>query len=422
MILKLTDILDRLRLGEDSGAEFKQLFFSGERVTEPSRDHLAKEIAAMANAKGGWLILGINDKTRKVTGIPPDKLEAVERYVRDICADSIKPELPVDIYRRELPDEGGELMPVVLVGVEPGLYVHQAPGGYFRRTGSSARPMSTDFVVRLHQERSLAKLKRFEELPVPRTSIADLDDALWKRFVSRQEEDPETALRKRSLLAVAEEGDSHASVAGILMCSRQSRRFFPNAFIQAVRYRGLVMDAHYQVDAKDIEGPLDQQIMEAMAFFRLNQRVAATKAIGRTDHPQYSEQAVFEAIVNAVAHRDYAVDTSKIRFFMFDDRLELYSPGGLVNSMSVEALSVRTATRNERLTNLLSECPLPEADAAQVGRKSVMERRGEGVGIILRQSITLSGKTPIYQLFDDAELRLTIYAAALPNQEDVTDA
>lgn len=418
MILKLNDILDRIRLGEDSGAEFKELFFSGERVTEPTRDHLAKEISAMANAKGGWLILGINDKTRKIVGIPADKLEATERYVRDICADSIKPELPVDIYRRELSDEGGEVVPVVLVGVEPGLYVHQAPGGYFRRTGSSARPMSTDFVVRLHQERSLAKLKRFEELPVPRSSMADLDEALWRRFVSRQDEDPEIALCKRSLLAMAEEGDPRATVAGILMCSRQPRKFFPNAFIQAVRYRGTVMDANYQVDAKDFEGPLDQQIMGALAFYRLNQRVAATKTVGRKDHPQYSDKAVFEAIVNAVAHRDYSVDTSKIRFFMYDDRMELYSPGGLVNSMSVAALQVRTATRNERLTNLLSECPLPEDNSTGVGRKTVMERRGEGVGIILRESTTLSGKSPLYELFDDAELRLTIYAAELPNQRE----
>lgn len=416
MVLRLNDILDRIRLGEDSGAEFKEMFFSGENVIDPKRDHLAKEIAAMANAKGGWLILGINDKSGNVVGIPSDKLNATESYVREICEASIKPALPVDIYRRELPDVDGELRPVLLVGVEPGLYVHQAPGGYFRRSGSSARPMSTDFVVRLHQERSLAKLKRFEELPVPQSSMTDLDEELWKRFVSRHDEDPQVSLRKRSLLAMTEEGDPHATVAGILMCSRQPRRFFPNAFIQAVRYRGSVMDANYQVDAKDIDGPLDGQIAGAMAFFKLNQRVAATKKVGRTDHPQFSEKAVFEAIVNAVAHRDYAVDHSKIRFFMFDDRMEIYSPGGLVNSMSVESLQVRTATRNELLTNLLSECPLPENEIAALGRKTVMERRGEGVGIILRQSIELSGKAPVYQLFDDAELRLTIYAAELPNQ------
>lgn len=416
MFVTQDSLKDMIRLGGDSGIGFVAVHFHGSALPSLARDHLAREIAAMANAKGGWLVLGTGDKSGKALGVPVERLDSLERIVAEICVSSLKPPLPVAMLRREIPDEFGMQVPLLLIKIEKSLYVHQAPGGYFRRTGSSARPMSTDFVVRLHQERSLAKLKRFEELPVPRSSMTDLDEELWKRFVSRQDEDPKVALRKRSLIAMTGEEEPHATVAGILMCSRQPRKFFPNAFIQAVRYRGLIMDANFQVDAKDIEGPLDRQITDAMTFFRLNQRVAATKTMGREDHPQYSGKAVFEAIVNAVAHRDYAVDHSKIRFFMFDDRMEIYSPGGLVNSMSVEALQVRTATRNELLTNLLSECPIPEDEAADVGRKTVMERRGEGVGIILRESTALSGKAPAYQLFDEAELRLTIYAAELPNQ------
>ena len=411
------NILETIRLGADSGTGCLELPLLESNGKDPSRDRLAKELAAMANAKGGWLILGINDKTRSVVGIPHDQLDAVEELVRNVCQDSIKPELPVVIYRREIPDEAGNMQAVVLVGVEQGLYVHQAPDGYFRRSGSSARPMPTDYVVRLHQERSLVRIKRFEELPVPGSSVADLNAALYERFVSTMESDTEAALIKRNLLARMENGDLRASVLGILMCSDSPRRFFPNAFIQAVRYRGVVQDSHHQVDAKDLDGPLDRQIRDAMAFFRLNQRVAATKDLGREEISQFDERAVFEAIVNAVAHRDYAVDHSKVRFFIFDDRLEIYSPGGLVNSMSVESLALRTATRNERITNLLAECPVP-AGADHLGRQRLMERRGDGVNIILSASEALSGKRPEYRLIDDAELMLTIFAAELPNQEE----
>ena len=94
-----------IRLGEDSGIEFKEVRFSGERAIAPSKDHLAKEIAAMANAKGGWLILGVEDKTRKILGIPLEKLDSLERFLGDICAETLKPPLPVDMFRRELPDE-----------------------------------------------------------------------------------------------------------------------------------------------------------------------------------------------------------------------------------------------------------------------------------------------------------------------------
>lgn len=417
MTASTTTILEAIRLGADSGMGFFDFALGESDFADPSCDRLAKELAAMANAKGGWVILGINDKTRSVVGIPYDKLDAVEELVRNVCQDSIKPELPVVIYRRELPDDAGGLKSVVLVGVEQGLYVHQAPEGYFRRTGSSARPMTTDYVVRLHQERSLVRIKRFEELPVPGSTVADLNPDLWERFVSSGETDRDAALIKRNLLARTESGELRASVLGLLMCSDSPRKFLPNAFIQAVRYRGMIQDSHHQVDAKDLDGPLDRQIRDAMTFFRLNQRVAAQKELGRTEVAQFSERAVFEAIVNAVAHRDYSVDHSKIRFFMFDDRIELYSPGGLVNSMRVESLPLRTATRNERITNLLAECPVPDAPGG-LGRQHLMERRGDGVNIILRESEALSGRPPEYRLIDDAELLLTIFAAQLPNQEN----
>jgi predicted HTH transcriptional regulator len=417
MNLSTEQILDMIRLGEDSGIEFKEARFSGERVTDPTKDRLAKEIAAMANAKGGWLILGVEDKKRLILGIPLDRLDSLERFVGEICMDTLKPPLPVDMFRRELPNEAGDLVPVLLVRIEKSLYVHQAPDGFFYRVGSRAQPMATDFVLRLYQERSLAKIKRFEELPVPRSSAADLSESLWRRFVSNREENSETALLKRDLLVVNTDGDTQASVLGVLMCSENPRRFFPNAFIQAVRYRGMVQDSNFQVDAKNISGPLDRQIVDALVFMRLNQRIAAVKEIGRSDHPQFSERAVFEAIVNAVAHRDYSIEHSKIRFFIFDDRLEIYSPGALVNSMSVESLSLRTATRNERITNLLAECSIAET-FDDLGRTSMMERRGDGVDIILSESEKLSGKRPEYRVLDDSEVMLTIFAANLPNQDE----
>jgi predicted HTH transcriptional regulator len=153
-----------------------------------------------------------------------------------------------------------------------------------------------------------------------------------------------------------------------------------------------------------------------MVFFRLNQRIAATKEMGRRDFPQFSEKAILEAIVNAVAHRDYAIDHSHTRFFIFDDRIEIYSPGSLVNSMTTESMRYRTATRNERVTNLLAECPLPES-LGDLGRTKLMERRGDGVNIIFDEAERLGAPRPIYRLLDDAELMLTIFAAPIPNQD-----
>jgi len=141
-------------------------------------------------------------------------------------------------------------------------------------------------------------------------------------------------------------------------------------------------------------------------------KVAGIKDLGRTDIPQYDLTAVFEAMVNAVAHRDYAIYGSKIRLKMFADRLEIYSPGTIPNSMTVESLLYRQASRNETLTSLLAKCPVPpDISWVNTDRRTLMDKRGEGVRIILENSERLSGKRPEYRLIDDSELLLTLFAA-----------
>ena len=122
--------------------------------------------------------------------------------------------------------------------------------------------------------------------------------------------------------------------------------------------------------------------------------------------------AVFEAVVNAVAHRDYSIHGSKIRLRLFEDRLELYSPGGIPNSMGVESLPHVQSVRNEFVTSLLAKCPV-SADIPRLvtDRRSIMDRRGEGVRLILDNSTRLSGREPDYRLIGEAELLLTIHAA-----------
>jgi predicted HTH transcriptional regulator len=100
---------------------------------------------------------------------------------------------------------------------------------------------------------------------------------------------------------------------------------------------------------------------------------------------------------------------------MFSDRLELYSPGALPNTLTVESLPLRQATRNELVASLLGRCPARE-DGERVGRRFFIEKRGDGVPIILRESRQLSGREPAYRLIDDSELLLTIFSAELPNQ------
>jgi predicted HTH transcriptional regulator len=145
-------------------------------------------------------------------------------------------------------------------------------------------------------------------------------------------------------------------------------------------------------------------------------RVYAIKAPNRIETPQFSMNAVFEAIVNAVVHRDYSIYGSKIRLHLFTDRLEIFSPGSIPNTMTIDSLSERQSARNELLSSLLARCPM-NVNAIGSHRSFIMDIRGEGVSIIITESEKLSGRKPEYLLLDDAELKLTIYAAKSPHEE-----
>lgn len=404
------ELLQKIRLGEDTSLELKTVQFRGDRVSEPKRDELADELAAIANTHDGVIVLGVDDKTRDIDGIPVERIEAAERYVYEICNESIRPPVLFRSFRMELPDSTGVLRPILKVDIPRSLFVHESPGGYFHRQGSSKRKMPPEYLARLFQQRSQARLIRFEEQPVPQSGMRDLSEALWRKYTTRSDEASEIVLLKRNLLSREESGAIRASVAGALLCCERPDRFLPSAYIEAVRYRGTRQDSNYQTDAQKIYGPLDLHVKQAMAFLKRNQTVIATKEPHRIELPQFSERAVFEAVVNAVAHRDYAVSGSKIRFFMFDDRLEIYSPGALPNTVTIDSMALRQATRNELITSLLAETPVAEG-VGDVRRGFYMEKRGDGVPIILRESKGLSGKEPVYRLIDDSELLLTIYAA-----------
>ncbi len=402
-------------MGEDSALEIKEVTIAGGRLTGPRRDQLADELAAFANANGGTLVLGVEDRARRVTGIPPTHLDAAERLVADTVQDSITPPLDADIRKLELPDPQDAPVAVLRVDVRRGLSVHKSPGGYLRRIGSSKGQMEPEYLARLFELRSRSRVREFGTQAIAGASVDHLDPRLVDRFRGEiSDDDRATALLKLDMVAEDESGARRPTVAGVLLGSRLPQRWLPQAFIQAVAYRGTSIaealdEPRYQLDAKDLDGPLDDQIAYACRFVSRNQRVEASKTVGRCDWPQYDPAAIFEAVVNAVAHRDYSIRGAKIRLRMFSDRIELSSPGMLMNGMTVADLPYRQQARNPAITNLLDRCPIPEG--LDTPRLTLMDRRGEGVPAILARSTKLSGKRPIYDLFGD-ELRLTIFAAS----------
>ena len=408
---------ERIALGEVSTLELKAIAIPGKRVSDPDAKDVADEFAAAANASGATFVFGVDDKSHSVLGIAREKLDIAETWARNICNDSVK---------RRSASSSSRMVRALTVSccawdVPRSLFVHKSPHGYYFRIGSSKREMSPEYLARLFQQRSQSRLMSFDEQIVASASVSELAHDLFGRFRTHlSSSDDREFLRKIRFIARDEEGKWFPTVGGILMASAHPEDYLPNAFIQAVAYRGTERNANEQVDARDITGPLDVQIMEACHFVKRNMRIAAIKVPARLDIPQYAMNAIFEAVVNAVAHRDYSIAESKIRIHMFCDRIEIFSPGALPNLMTVEELSERQFSRNELICTCLSRCPIRE-EIPDVARTTIMDRRGEGVPVILGASRALSKKTPEYRLIDGCELKLTIRVAEVVTDKNVSD-
>ena len=405
MTYTVQEILDQIEAREDSRWEFKQVEFAGNKLRSPKRDALADEIAALANAKGGFLLCGVTDDGQ-VQDLSGDQLAALDAALVEVSTDSIKPPVRISTHHLTLPD--GKVL--LLVDVPEGVARHRSPGGSYVRVGGTKREMTDEEGLRLAQRRGQARFLWLDKQPVPQTGFRTLEESLWKPMLSAEGRmAPERALQKLALLTASPDGTIEATVAGILLCTSEPETWLPNACITATHYGGVDRSSP-QLDAQTITGPLHRQVADAVRFVRRNMRVGAHKSPARMDLPEYSLEAVFEALVNAVVHRDYGIKGSRIRLSMFSDRLEINSPGGLPNNLTIESMAERQATRNEAIASAFARMSVGEIPGSG-NRGFFMERRGDGVSIILRTTRALSGRPPDYRVVDDSDLFLTLPAA-----------
>ena len=400
------DIRRQLRLGEDSRWEFKQIDFSGNKPTSPRRESLADELGAFANKHGGIMLCGVTDNGI-IQGMSREQMKALDFLLGEVSTDALDPPLRIDVEHRELDGKA-----FVLVSVPSGEALHERDGKAFIRVGAMKRHLTRAESLRLTQNRTQNRYLWFDKQVVPETGFETLNERLWELLLSvASATDPRRGLLNLRLLAQDETGVDRATVAGILLCTPSPQNWLSQATITATHYRGLDR-ASGQLDAQEIAGPLPAQIADAIQFVVRNMRVSARKTPEREDVLQYSKAAVFEGIVNAVAHRDYSMSSRRIRLSMFKDRLEIDSPGQLPNSMTIEGMEASQATRNEVIASVFGRIPVANM-AGSDHRKYLMERRGDGVSIIRTETEEATGVPPEYEIVDKSSLVLRIPAAKL---------
>lgn len=360
-----TDLLDLIRNREDSMVEFKR--------DDIHADRLAKEVSALLNLEGGHVLLGVEDDG-EITGLTRSRAE-VERWVMDIARENIQPAV-IPTWSCVTLDDGRLVGVVGLPGDAPGKPYKAKRGKAwvtFVRVGSTSRPATREEEARLFQA---AGLIRYDTMSVPGTAFDSLDrDRLENYFgvvLKRAAPGTDSKAWRQTLANIdllgGDEETARATVAGLLLFGEYPNRRLPQAGITAAAFPSREKDYH-TVDEELIRGPLVSLLSRrkavvqkgvidrAVDFVARNMGTAAWLEGGRRRRKRaFPLDAVREAIVNAVAHRDYTLVGTDIEICLYSDRLEVISPGRLPNGVSVEKMKEGLrAARNELLKEILRD-------------------------------------------------------------------
>jgi predicted HTH transcriptional regulator len=318
------DLVEILKRPEGKTLEFKR------DLSSP--DGALKTIVAFANTAGGTLLVGVEDRSRHVRGVP-DPLDLEERLaslVSDRISPRIVPEIEILPWRRTQ---------VLALQVHPSpsrphFLTREGPaGGVYVRVGSTNRRADAELIEEL---RRFARGEGFDEQPMP-----GLD---WEALDFRAASESFAAFRKlarRDLetlrLLTDHQGRKVPTVGGMILFGKDRGRHFPDAWIQAGRFQGT--DKSRIVDRVEIRSLPVRAIEEAIAFVHKHAlHGAEIGAVRRKERWNLPPEAVREAIINAVAHTDYAQRGAPLRLSIFDDRLEVENPGLLPFGLTLEDL------------------------------------------------------------------------------------
>lgn len=358
-----------------SSGQSTEIAFATEKVPDAV---LSETLGALANAGGGTLFLGVS-QAGSIHGVrDADTLR--DRVLW--AALSITPPLVLPIPEQITASwKTGRDRTLVVVHVPRGLpSVYALDGRYPVRDGPRNRPLSASEVHLLMVRRdTMAALGQFETQTLPGATLDDLDWDRVRHYANRLEQSgqmsPEEVLRQRACL-VQTDGPYLPTTAGLLLFGKYPSMWVPSAEITAVRYPGTEMGDQFV--REDIKGPLSDQILKAEAFLRANvPQQTLLQGMAHQDHPAYPDPVLREVIVNAVAHRDYAIRGENIQIFILSDRVRVYSPGCLPGHVTVDNIVEERFSRNPVIVQVLADLGFIERLGYGIDRMMHLLRQAE---------------------------------------------
>lgn len=343
-------LLDIISAGETSKVQFKQ--------TIDNDDSFSAEMIAMSNSKGGIIVIGVKDKTGEVIGLDYSQLQSFNNRISNLAHNNIKPQ--VFIFTEVVSiSSGNEDKKILVVELSEGISkpYKDNNGTIWVKQGSDKRRLTNNNEqVRLFQQSGLLYL---DEMIVPNTSVNDVEFEKVKDYVNyiqRNTPRNEIEITKELLNNLAIIKDDRLSLGGLLFFSKTPQKYRPVFCVKAISFFGNSIGGSDYRNSRDIEGTIPEMFEKSMDFFKSNlyslQSGQNFNSVGKLE---ISEVALEELLQNSFVHRDYSKN-SPIRIMIFDNRIEIISPGVLPNTLTVENVKLGNAVvRNNLLVTYCSK-------------------------------------------------------------------
>jgi len=374
-----------------------------EFVKEPDAESLATLIASFANASGGMIIVGVDE----AGALNPHAIEELEPTLERAFRLLEPPFRAIDLPEWRIEDTpSGQ---VATVSIRPTPYDILVAGTCFVRSGKLNIPLRSDQDRWQPQRRRLS----FEDETVPGATLQDLDDEIideYQRNRIRRGPHGESFTRTELLRdAGAIDATGQLTAAGVLLFGRHPEYFFPQVGVVIVRFKGTSMREVIRASERysrriEIVGPAARVVEGTwQALFDELHGPSYLNGLEREECYQYPPEAVREAVVNAVCHRDYTITGKRIEIRLFDDRLEIISPGNLPGHITLDNILEEHYSRNPRLVRGLYYW-------------GYIEELGQGIDIIYEamqrnhhpppkfEELSRSFRVTLYNAIDELEL------------------
>ncbi len=324
--MDVLELQETLTKGEDTNTQFKENVYNA--------DQLAQEMIAFSNSMGGVIIIGVTDKG-EIKGLTDEDIRRLNQLIANVSSENVKPAVfpkteIITIENRK----------VLLVHIPYGANKPYCTnkGVYYTKSGSDKRKVSQDELRRLFQESG--KLYA-DEMVFKNADFKDIDLELFKHFHEKKygmpfEGDESSLPQTFENLNLASDG--YLNLAGLLLFGKNPMKYTPLCQVIAVSFIGTDIGGREYRDSENIEGNVKKLYTDGLAFIKRNLRkIQDGQDFNTTGILEIPPPVLEELLINALIHRDYFI-SGNIRILIFDDRVEIISPGKLHNNLTVEKI------------------------------------------------------------------------------------